>query len=293
MSCADWKAAIDSKVNGAWNLHNALMRQPLEFFLLTSSLFTAIEHPGQGNYNAANTFLEAFCQYRHHLGLPASVLNICPIDAIGFFAKNPLAKKKMKTQGFYFLGERAFLDFAEASILGSAPPSVERPVGARGGWRNSRQTFMGLKSELHLDNPKNRASWRRDRRMAMYHNVKAFSTGEHESDSLQLKELLSAASADPNILAEKSSTDLIALKIGEKVLEYRLRPDEDVDTSLSLMQMGMDSLKAMELRRWWMQTFGLEVNIFEILESRPLEQLGKITAERIRDKLRGDENPAG
>ena len=290
MSHADLTAATDPKVNGAWILHNALIDEPLEFFLLTSSLFTAIEHPGQGNYNSTNTFLEAFCQYRHHLGLPASVLNIYPIDGVGYFATNPITKKKMKAQGFYFLGEQAFLDFAELSILNSSPPSVNRPIDAWSAWRNSRQTFMGLRSELHLDDPKNRASWRRDRRMALYHNLKAFSGGEHESDSSKLKVLLSNANMDPDILFDKSSKDLIALKIGEKVLEYRLRPDEEVDTSLSLIQIGMDSLKAIELRRWWKQTFRLDIDIFEIMKARPLNQLGELTADRIRHMLKGENN---
>ena len=296
MSHADWTAATDPKVNGAWVLHHALMNQPLEFFFLTSSLFTAIEHPGQGNYNAANTFLEAFCQFRHHLGLPASVLNICPIDGVGFFATNAVAKKKMKAQGFYFLGEQAFLDFAELSILDSSPPCVNRPTDACSAWRNPRQTFMGLRSDLHLDNPKNRASWRRDRRMALYHNLQAFSGGggggsgggEPDSDSSPLNELLANASMDPEILTHQSSRELIARKIGEKVLEYRLRPDEQVDLSASMVQMGMDSLKAIELRRWWKQIFRLDVKVFDILESRPLLQLGERTAERIRCMLKGE-----
>ena len=86
--------------------------------------------------------------------------------------------------------------------------------------------------------------------MALYHNLKPFSGEEHESNSSKLKELLSNASIDPDILINKSSRDLIALKIGEKVLEYRLRPDKEVDASLSLIQIEMDSLKAIELRRW-------------------------------------------
>ena len=125
----------------------------------------------------------------------------------------------MEAQGFYFLGEQAFLDFAELFILNSSPPSVNRRIDAWSAWRNSKQTFIGLRSELHLDDPKNRASWRRDRCMALYHNLKAFSGGEHESDSSKLKELLFNASIDPDILIDKLSRDLIALKIGEKVLE--------------------------------------------------------------------------
>ena len=50
----------------------------------------------------------------------------------------------------------------------------------------------------------------------------------------------------------------------------------------------MDSLKAIELRRWWTQTFHLDISIFEIMESRPLEQLGDLTADRIRRILKGE-----
>ena len=102
-----------------------------------------------------------------------------------------------------------------------------------------------------------------------------------------MKELLSNASIDPDISIDKSSRDLIAFKIGKKALEFRLRPDEEVDESLSLVQIGIDSLKAIELRRWWKQTFHLGISIFEIMESRPLEQLGDLTADRIRRILKG------
>ena len=167
---------------------------------------------------------------------------------------------------------------------------MNRPIDALSAWRDSRQTFIGLKSELHLDDPKNRASCRRDRRMTLYHNLKALGGEEHESDSSKLKELLSNASIDPDILINKSSRDLIASKTGEKVLEYRLRPDEEVDASLSLIQIGMDSLKAIELRRWWKQTFRLDIDILEIMESRPLKQLGELTADKIRRMLKGENN---
>ena len=56
---------------------------------------------------------------------------------------------------------------------------------------------------------------------------------------------------------------------------------------MSLVQMGMDSLKAIELRRWWRGVFGLDVGVFEIMVARPLEGLGKVIAGRIRDGLVG------
>ncbi|GIK02966.1 hypothetical protein Aspvir_007031 [Aspergillus viridinutans] len=90
---------VQAKVQGAWNLHNAFKNQTaLDFFIMTSSLVTLVDQPGQGNYPAANTFLESFTQYRHKQGLPASVLGICPVDDIGSVAEIPALRKKLKAQ---------------------------------------------------------------------------------------------------------------------------------------------------------------------------------------------------
>ena len=289
MTYDEWRTAINPKVDGCWNLHNALTDQPLDFFLLTSSLLSATDFPGQANTSAADTFQEAFCQYRQNLGLPASVLNICPIDGIGRLEADPYAKKNLKAQDFYFVGEREFLDFTELALLNSRSAAVSSSKGSCSSWKNSNQLFMGLRSEKALDAPNNSLSWRRDRRMAIYHNVKAFSGGESATESSELKDLLSRANSDPEVLSDTASANLLAHGIGKKILEYRLQPDEEVDTSLTPVQMGMDSLKAIELRRWWKQTFGVNVDVLDIMASRPLEQLGKLAAEKIRKKLKGEE----
>jgi len=120
----DWTDVIGPKVDGAWNIHHAFLNEKLDFFIMASSLVTLIDQPGQGNYAAAaNTFLESLCQYRHTLGLPASVLGICPVDDIGFVAENPVVRKKLKSQGLYFLPERELLEYMELYILNSYPPS--------------------------------------------------------------------------------------------------------------------------------------------------------------------------
>jgi hypothetical protein len=63
------------KVAGAWNLHVATRKQPLDFFVLFSSIVAIAGTPGQGNYAAANAFLDAFAHYRRSLGLPALSVN--------------------------------------------------------------------------------------------------------------------------------------------------------------------------------------------------------------------------
>ncbi len=60
------------KVYGAWRLHQATATQPLDWFCSFSSAAALVGSPGQGAYAAANSWLDAFTQWRKSHGLPAT-----------------------------------------------------------------------------------------------------------------------------------------------------------------------------------------------------------------------------
>lgn len=298
MSWSQWQRVIKPKSEGAWNLHSVLLSQghALDFFFVASSIISVLDATGQSNYLAANAVNEAFCRYRLSLGLPASVLNICPIDDVGFVAENEHATKSLEAQGLRGANEREFLECLELSILQCKTPARDPKVGGltHGLQSNPFQLIMGLHVDQDLDDPKCRAMWRRDRRMGFYHNngSRALAAGAKTQNNA-LQEFLASLTElnTKEMLQAETTLDLFATEIGRKIQEYLLRPDEKIDTQSKLSELGVDSLLSVELARWFSSSFGIRMGVLEIVGSGTLRRLAAITARKMTQKTRANTQP--
>ncbi len=117
---AKFTQVMSPKVEGSWNLHNLTQDLDLDFFIMFSSAASLLGSPGQGNYAAANAFLDNLAHYRRSLGLRALTINWGALNT-GMAAKTNLSIRGLELinpeSGFELLSKIMSADVAQVGII--------------------------------------------------------------------------------------------------------------------------------------------------------------------------------
>ncbi|CAG8903978.1 unnamed protein product [Penicillium egyptiacum] len=258
MSLEDFTAVARSKVEGAWNLHNTLINSPLDFFIALSSVAGIIGNRGQAAYSAANSFLDGFIEYRRSLGLPGTSIDLAAVSDVGYLADTDTQRRQevLKNIGSQTIDESEVLALVAAALTGDLDQSC------------SGQCITGLRLDS-LDNN----FWAQDARFSvLYQATKGTlgSSSQHNGPSVPLHVTLSAASSKEEAL--RVCYEALAAKLAQ-VLVLSL---EDMDPSISVVSLGLDSLVAIEIRNWIAREANANVQVLELLSGGSLMALAEI-----------------
>ncbi|MEV0335650.1 type I polyketide synthase [Nocardia sp. NPDC050717] len=112
------RRVFDAKATSAWHLHELTRDSELSAFVLFSSVAATIGTAGQGNYAAANAFLDALAQRRRADGLPAISLAWGPWNAAAGMtgALDRGAVARWERLGLHPLGDDAGLRLFDAAV---------------------------------------------------------------------------------------------------------------------------------------------------------------------------------
>jgi NAD(P)-dependent dehydrogenase (short-subunit alcohol dehydrogenase family)/acyl carrier protein len=212
------------KMLGALNLHEATRAHALDWFVLYSSATTLFGNPGQAAYVAGNLGVEALANERRSQGLPVTCVGWGPIGDAGYLARNERVLSAL-------VGRMG----GEALKSDDLLTALERLIGA---------PAAGNLGFLDLD-------WNTLSRSLPAAQAPKFSElarltvggdrGAHAGDSAQdLRRWLKGLPAD------QALTELTALVRAEVAGILRIAP-ERIEPAASLLDMGMDSLMAVEL----------------------------------------------
>jgi len=118
------------KVAGSWNLHRATQKVPLDFFIFFSSMASLFGMPGQGNYAAANAFMDGLAAYRRVCGLPAFSINWAGWADVGMAAEAVRTSRFMEgivpEEGVQLLGALIPREPTQIAVLPLSWPEFEK-----------------------------------------------------------------------------------------------------------------------------------------------------------------------
>ncbi|OBG99334.1 polyketide synthase [Mycobacterium sp. E136] len=246
----DFLKVIGPKVTGTRVLHTAFAEQELDFFVMFGSAGSVIASPGQGNYAAANAFLDVFAHHRQAQGLPALTIGWGPWS-VGMV-------EDLNLENVYAMRGIELITPATGSLIldrliNQAVPNV---VAISADWNRARQLLGG-----HL--PK------------MFAELDAATATNAEG------------SADGSILdvlahtPEPERLNVIVDQVERLVAAVFDCAVTDFGNDDMLDDIGLDSMMAMDFRVRINTTFSIDLPVLEILKGVSVDSL----AARVLDEL--------
>ncbi|KAJ4376392.1 hypothetical protein N0V83_001675 [Neocucurbitaria cava] len=271
MTHAQWTSTILPKVHGSKNLHEATLSQPLDFFILLSSLHSFIGNPGQANYAAGCAYQVALAQYRNKLGLPATAIDLGIVGDVGYVVEKAAKKEKLRVQEFKHIKEEEMLALIELAIR--EPKSGHIVTGLDSDfdlkeWEAEDSTPFFAKDPVlsHLDylRPHLHTS-----------STTQTSTDGAVSTTLSLSAQLASAPS-----AEQAKNYILTALLKKLSRSLMMDPSE-LDATRSMSAYGTDSLVAVEMKNWIQRETKVGVSVFEILQASSIGGLVEKIAERV------------
>ncbi|MBV1856467.1 type I polyketide synthase [Catellatospora tritici] len=244
------------KVDGALNLHELTAGMPLRAFVLFSSASGVLGMLGQGNYAAANAFLDALAQRRHAAGLPAQaqIWGLWAADS----GMTEADRSLLSAGGIQAMSAEEGLALFDAALAGGAP----NVVTARLDLRALRARADELPELLRGLVPAKR------RRAA---------AGEVDADTLR-HQLAGLAAPEQEALLRELVLGYAAALLGHSNAAA-------VDPDRAFLESGFDSLNAMRLRNGLNTATGLRLPPMAVFESRTPAGLVRLVHERLAEQL--------
>jgi acyl carrier protein len=240
------------KVIGAWNLHTQTRADPLDFFVLFSSFTSLIGNPGQANYVAANAFLDAFAYHRRLQGLPALTINWGAVSGVGYVAENPEIGQKLEQVGVRSLPAQQLLGILDALLQHQA---VQIGVG-------------------HIDWPRLAKVHPMRVSPRLAHLTEAALGDDGEAQGISLVDALLAV--DP---AERQQ--FVSTQIRDQLARVLGMSPAKVDIEQPLLNLGLDSLMAVEIGNQIQAMVGVDVPTMKFMEGLSIAGLSAYVIQQL------------
>jgi myxalamid-type polyketide synthase MxaE and MxaD len=252
------RAVMAPKVRGAWNLHRMSLGKPIDFFVLFSSVVGLLGSPGQANYAAANSFLDALASYRESIGLPALSIDWGPWSEVGMVAARANGSDPVAFRGLASARPEDY--FAALALLLNQPQphiAVMRFQLARWQEFNSRAATSNFFAEL--------------RTVSTDAPTKSEPIGKQSPKTL--RDLLATQTGSRRAIIEEHVKEHLS-----KIVRI---PPNRIDVNKPLQYLGLDSLMGLELRNSLQISLGTPLSATMVFNYPTTALLSQYLAEKI------------
>ena len=258
MTHSQWIAATLPKIQGTDNLHSYFktQNQPLDFFIMLSSVVSVVGNTGQAAYGAANSYLDGLARHRNTQGLTAHSINVGVVSDAGVVSQNEDLARMLASKGYSTITVKDLLHLLDHVIQHSDP----QPTNSA-----QSQTIMGLGTDGRaLKGPKF-ATW-----------LERCGTTT-QADAIDSSNKLDLRLASSPVEAQEIATAALIQQLG-RLLGIDA---STIDASQTLASYGIDSLISVELRNWIRAELKAAVPLLELNEAgRTVADLAKIISTR-------------
>ncbi len=251
-------AVLRVKVDGAWNLHELTREANLAAFVMFSSLAGIVGSPGQGNYAAANAFLDGLASHRREQGLVGNSIAWGMWEEASALTRHlgdrDLAR--MRQVGLSPLPTEQALALLDAALLADHPVAVAARLDTTA--FTSEADLPPLWRDL-VTRPSRRVIDAADTSAVAGGMVERLHTLPPEQRQRALTELISSNAA--TVLGHSSAID--------------------IDGHKAFQELGFDSLTAVELRNRLKAATGLTLSPTLIFDYPTPAALAEYLAEQL------------
>ena len=236
--------SMGAKALGAWHLHRLCESLQLDHFVLFSSAAALLGGRGQGGYAAANSFLDALACLRRSLGLPAVSIDWGPFSGGGMAESSEMVRRVIERQGFGFIPPDSMFPIME-QVLGADLPCAAAVLCDWDRYREANQLAPGgvLAALTSREKP-----------------------GARSENLCAIRQELRDAAPDQR---RKLLIGHLQLRAGEIIGTQ----GERLEPGTPLLELGMDSLMAIDLRNALVKDLEVSLTVATLFNFPTLDRL--------------------
>ncbi|KAI0544083.1 reducing type I polyketide synthase [Xylaria curta] len=277
MTIDNWREAINVKVKGAINLHEILVDDNLDFFVMTSSVAGIMGSSGQANYAAANSFMDSLACHRRARALPGMSLILPPISGIGILHDRPEIFRAIESKGFYPVPWHEVLSAFEIAmrppedlppntdhtIVGIQPrrlgPSMQAANALGVISEDPRMNYLKAKIEEEIDDAGNQTT--------------VGHVGTH--DIIHLTR---------NAATQQQAVEVVSQHVTRRLARLMMIEVNSIEPARhSLSSLGIESMIGAEFRNWIFREFNVDLPFQQLLVGgRTVLELSELLCDHVR-----------